>query len=110
MSRKALVFFMNGESGLSLMPELLTNLLPGHRPSLAWLDYGRHDAPIRRMLRGVRARGVAATWKEIEDAGLGTDDLLWIARDLSAQSLDEDSRWLRERMTQQQVANSSPTS
>jgi hypothetical protein len=106
-SRDAVVFFMNGASGLCLMPGLLEHLMPGDRPSLAWLDYGRHDAPLRRILRTVRSQGVAATWREMDDAGLGADELLWIARGLSAAGLDDDSQSLRERIKQQQVANSS---
>jgi len=61
----ALVFFMNGASGLSIMPELLATLMPGARPSLAWLDYGRHDAPVRCLLRAARERGAAAVWQEM---------------------------------------------
>ncbi len=99
-SRDALVFFMNGAPGLSLMPELVAALMPGNRPSLVWLDYGRHDAPVRCMLRAARMRGLAAVWKEIEDAGLGADDLLWIARGLIAIGFDEDGLWLRERVKQ----------
>ena len=109
-SRDALVFFMNGASGLCLMPELLQHLLPGNRPSLAWLDYGRHDAPVRRMLRAARSHGVAASWRDMEDAGLTTDELLWIARGLSATRLDDESRLLREQIKQRQVANSSSAS
>ena len=99
-SREALVFFMNGASGLSLMPEIVSALMSGHRPSLAWLDYGRHDAPVRRILRSARTRGAAATWKEIEDAALSADDQLWIARGLIAAGLDEDGLWLRNRIKQ----------
>lgn len=109
-SRDALVFFMNGASGLCLMPELLKHLLPGNRPSLAWLDYGRHDAPVRRMLRAVRSQGVEATWREMEDAGLGADELLWIARGLGAARLDDESRLLREKITQRRGANASSAS
>ena len=94
----AIVFFMNGASGLSLMPELVTALLPGNRPSLAWLGYGRHDAPARRLMRAACTRGIAAVWKEMESACLGADDLLWIVRGLIAAGLDEDGRWLREKI------------
>ena len=97
-SRDALVVFMNGASGLSIMPELTAALMPGDRPSLAWLDYGRHDAPVRRLLRAARAHGISEVWQEIENASLATDDLTWIAQGLSAAGLDEDNLWLRERI------------
>ena len=65
--RNALVVFMNGASGLSIMPEFVEAFMPGDRPSLAWLDYGRHDAPVRRLLRAARAHGIKAVWQEIEE-------------------------------------------
>jgi hypothetical protein len=99
-SREAFVCFMSGASGLALMPELVAVLMPGSRPSLTWLDYGRHDAPVRRLLRAARTRGAAAIWSDIEDAGLDADDLLWITRGLMAAGLDEDGRCLRNRIKQ----------
>jgi hypothetical protein len=97
-SRNALVVFMNGASGLSIMPELVGAFMPGDRPSLAWLDYGRHDAPVRRLLRAACAHGISAVWQDIENASLAADDLTWIAQGLSAAGLDEDNLWLRERI------------
>jgi len=108
-SREALVFFMNGASGLSLMPEIVAALMPGTRPSLAWLDYGRHDAPARRMLREARAHGLAAIWKEMEGTGLSADDQQWIARGLIAAGRDKDGRWLRKRIKQGSGDGSPPT-
>jgi hypothetical protein len=98
--REALVFFMNGASGLALMPEIISALMPGSRPSLTWLGYGRHDAPVRHMLRLARTRGAAAVWKEMEDAGLSAADQLWIARGLTAAGLAEDGLWLGKRVKQ----------
>jgi hypothetical protein len=97
-SRNALVVFMNGASGLSIMPELVAAFMPGDRPSLAWLDYVRLDAPVHRLLRAARAHGIMAVWQEIEDASLAADDLTWIAQGLSAAGRDEDSLWLREQV------------
>jgi hypothetical protein len=99
-SQEALVLFTNGASGLALMPEIISILMPGTRPSLTWLDYGRHDAPVRRLLRAARMRGAAATWRDIERAGLDADAQLWIARGLIAAGLDEDGLWLRKQIGQ----------
>jgi hypothetical protein len=67
---------------------------------LSWLDFGRHDAPVRRLLRAARTRGAEAIWGDIEDAGLDVDDQLWIARGLIAAGLDEEGLWLRKRIKQ----------
>jgi CubicO group peptidase (beta-lactamase class C family) len=100
-SRDALAFFMNGASGLSIMPELVAAFMPGDRPSLAWLDYGRHDSPVRRLFRAARTHGVTVLWQEIENESLGADDLLWIAQGLS----DKDSLWLRERIKERKAVD-----
>jgi hypothetical protein len=94
------VLFTNGASGLALMPEIISTLMPGTRPSLTWLDYGRHDAAVRRLLRAARMRGAGATWRDIERAGLDAEDQLWIARGLIAAGLDEDGLWLRKQIGQ----------
>jgi hypothetical protein len=96
---------MNGASGLSIMPDLVAALMPGDRPSLAWLDYGRHDSPIRRLLHAAHVHGVKSVWQEMENANLGADDLLWIARGLTANGRDEDSTWLRARIEERRPAS-----
>jgi hypothetical protein len=80
------------------MPDLVAAFMPGDRPSLAWLDYGRHDSPIRRLLQAARVHGVTSVWQEVENASLGVDDLLWIAQGLTASGRDQDSTWLRARV------------
>jgi CubicO group peptidase (beta-lactamase class C family) len=104
-SRQALVFFMNGASGLSVMPELVAAFMPGDRPSLTWLGYGHQDSPARRLLRAAREKGAAAAWEEIQAANLGADELRWIAQGLSAAGLDEQGVWLRERIKQREAAD-----
>jgi hypothetical protein len=105
-NRNALVCFLNGASGLSIMPELIAAFMPGDHPFLDWLDYGRHDAPVRRLLRAARAQGVHAVWQEVEDAGLKSDELLWIARGLTAAGRDEDNVWLRARIAERSPGTS----
>jgi CubicO group peptidase (beta-lactamase class C family) len=105
--RNALVFFLNGASGLSIIPDLVAAYMPGDRPSLDWLDYRRHDSPVTCLLRDARARGVQAVWREMKIANLKTDDLLWIAQGLTAAGRDEDNSWLRDRIAERSPASSS---
>jgi CubicO group peptidase (beta-lactamase class C family) len=39
--RSAVVAFANGENGMSIMPDLIEQYLPGHHPVFDWLDYQR---------------------------------------------------------------------
>jgi hypothetical protein len=96
--RSAFVIFTNGASGLSIMPEIVAHFSPGERPSLDWLDYVRHDAPVRRMFRAALARGAEAASREIESAALKREELIWIARGLNARGRERESLWLRERI------------
>ncbi len=99
-SREALVVFANGASGLSIMPDLVASVMPGDRPSLAWLDYVQHNAPVRRLLRAARAHGVVAVWPEMSSTNLDAAELLWIAQGLNAAGRDADSLWLRARIAE----------
>jgi len=45
-----------------------------------------------------RTHGVAAVWKEMEEAGFKAAELLWIAQGLDAAGLNGDSLWLREQI------------
>lgn len=37
--RSAAVVFANGENGMSVMPELISRVMPGEHPAFKWLDY-----------------------------------------------------------------------
>jgi hypothetical protein len=87
------------------MPDLVAALIPGDHPSLAWLDYGRHDSPIHRLLHAARVHGVESVWQEMENASLQADDLLWIARGLTASGRDGDSTWLGARLEERRPAS-----
>ena len=80
------------------MPALVAKVVPGDRPSLSWLDYGRHDGPVRRLFRAAVADGVEASWPEMQRAALGSGDLRWIAQGLNARGREKDSRWLRRQI------------
>jgi hypothetical protein len=95
--REALVVFTNGASGLAIVPDIVADLMPGERPSLAWLDYTRHDAPVRRLLRTALDKGAAEAWPEIQRATLGKTDMRWIAQGLEANGRMADGRWLRRQ-------------
>jgi CubicO group peptidase (beta-lactamase class C family) len=99
-SGDAFVAFTNGASGLSIMPELVAHFAPGERASLRWLDYVRHDAPVRRLLRAALTRGAEAAWPEIENSGLEREQLVWIAQGLNVRGLEKESLWLRARLNE----------
>jgi CubicO group peptidase (beta-lactamase class C family) len=40
--RSAAVVFANGENGMSIMPEVIDQLMPGDHPVFKWLDYPRY--------------------------------------------------------------------
>jgi CubicO group peptidase (beta-lactamase class C family) len=103
----ALVIFTNGALGLSIMPELLAHFMPGDRPSLAWLDYPRHDAPALRLLRAARLHGIEAVWQEMENEAFDTDDLRWIAQGLGAAGREADRLWLLARIEERSSAGRS---
>jgi CubicO group peptidase (beta-lactamase class C family) len=96
--RSALVAFTNSAAGHSIMPTLVSKILPGDRPSLRWLDYGRHDGPVRRLYRAAVAGGAEAAWTEMQRAALSPGDLRWIAQGLNARGREKDSLWLRRRI------------
>ena len=104
--RNALVIFTNGAMGLSIMPDLLAQLMLSDRPSLAWLDYPRYDTPGPRLLRAARAQGIQAVWPEMEKQALDVDDLRWIARGLDAAGRDADRLWLLGRIEERASARS----
>jgi CubicO group peptidase (beta-lactamase class C family) len=108
--RTALVIFTNGASGLSIMPELVAHFVPGDRPSLTWLNYVRHDSPVRRALRAALASGIEAVWTEIESAALNRDDLRWIAQGLNVRGHEKDSLWLRARIEESGAGRATPDS
>lgn len=80
------------------MPQIVERFMPGIRPSLNWLDYIRHDAPVRRLFRQALVHGAEVTWPEIEEAALDRDKILWIAQGLNARGQENDCLWLRTHL------------
>jgi CubicO group peptidase (beta-lactamase class C family) len=93
---RALVAFTNGNNGLAIMPDLVAGFFPGARPSLAWLDYERHDSPRRRFLKDALARGLEPAWAA-RDPGLDVDSLRNTARELDAYGRIADAQALKQR-------------
>ena len=96
--RGAFAVFLNGASGLSIMPDLVAHFTSGPRPSLVWLEYEHHDAPVRRLLRAARVRGIEEVWQAVTNANLEPAALRWIAQGLGATGREADSVWLRARI------------
>jgi CubicO group peptidase (beta-lactamase class C family) len=51
------VIFTNSGNGFGIIPDIVDATLGAPHPAFAWMRYDRYDAPAKRLLRDIRARG-----------------------------------------------------
>jgi len=54
------VFFMDGENGLGIVPELLRISIGGDQPAAHWIDYDAYDSPAMQFAKMAREKGASA--------------------------------------------------
>lgn len=51
--KSGVVIFANSATGLSMMPELVAEVLGGEHPAFAWIRIDPYDSPARLMLKAI---------------------------------------------------------
>ena len=54
------VIFTNSGNGFSIIPEIVSEILPGPHPAFAWMGYEGYRSPAKLLLRDIVKRGAAA--------------------------------------------------
>jgi len=62
------VFFMDGENGLSLLAPLLRTSIGGDQPALQWLKYDSYDSPAMQFAKTARDKGATAAISQFRPA------------------------------------------
>ena len=52
-----IVVLTNSGNGLSIIPEIVSGVVGGDHPSLAWIGYDSYRSPMKRLWRDIKARG-----------------------------------------------------
>ena len=58
--RIGIVIFTNSGNGLSIIPEIVSQITGGSHPAFAWMGYEPYNSPAKLLYRDILARGGAA--------------------------------------------------
>ncbi len=63
-AKLGIVVFTNSANGLSIMPEIIAEVVSGEQPGLEWLDYESYNSPRRSLLNEILAHGAETALRE----------------------------------------------
>jgi tetratricopeptide (TPR) repeat protein len=64
-----IVIFTNSGNGLSIVPEIVSQITGGVHPAFAWMGYEAYNSPAKVLFRDILARGGAAITQYRESRG-----------------------------------------
>ena len=88
--RDGVILFMNSMSGLSIVDDLVKELLGRPTSAMAWLRYERHDSPRRTLMKAISSGGLTDA-QRIAVGKLDAPDRLALAGDLRERGLMKES-------------------
>ncbi|MEW6127995.1 MAG: serine hydrolase [Acidobacteriota bacterium] len=65
--KSGVVVFANSTNGLSIVPEIIGEVLGNNQPALAWLKYETYNSPGKKLFNDILARGAESALRDYRE-------------------------------------------